>query len=144
VERVVLGTAAIRHPETVRAAASDYPGRIVLALDAKNGMVATDGWLEVSTRTAVEVIRDFADLSLAAVLYTDVSRDGTRVGPNIDATVRLAREGGVPVLASGGIGSLDDLRALAKFPEIVGAVVGRALYENVFTLEEALAASSAK
>jgi phosphoribosylformimino-5-aminoimidazole carboxamide ribotide isomerase len=136
---VVLGTAAIRNPDLVRGAAKDYPGRIVLALDAKNGLVATDGWLNVSNRTAVEVAKDFADLPLAAVLYTDVARDGMRTGPNVEATVRLAREGGIPVLASGGVGSLDDLRELARFPEIAGAVVGRALYEKAFTLEDALA-----
>jgi phosphoribosylformimino-5-aminoimidazole carboxamide ribotide isomerase len=140
-DRVVLGTAAIRDPDLVRAAATAHPYRIVLALDAKDGLVATDGWLSVSTRTAVEVVRELRDFPIAAVLYTDIARDGTRVGPNIEATVRLADGGGLPVLASGGISSLDDLRRLSGHDGIEGAIVGRALYEKVFTLEEAVRAA---
>ena len=138
-ERVVLGTAAIRDPELVRSAATAYPHRIVLALDAKDGLVATDGWLAVSTRRAGDVVRELAEVPLAAVLYTDILRDGTRVGPNVEATARLAEEGKLPVLASGGVATLDDLRKLAGYPGIAGAIVGRALYEGVFTLEEAVA-----
>jgi phosphoribosylformimino-5-aminoimidazole carboxamide ribotide isomerase len=141
VSRVVLGTAAIRNPELVRSCALAHPERIVLALDAKDGMVATDGWLEVSSRTAAELVRELSDLPLAAVLYTDIGRDGTGVGPNVDATARLAREGGLPVLASGGIGTLDDLRRLAAVAGVQGAVVGRALYEKAITLEEAVKAA---
>ncbi|HEX9296997.1 MAG TPA: 1-(5-phosphoribosyl)-5-[(5-phosphoribosylamino)methylideneamino]imidazole-4-carboxamide isomerase [Polyangiaceae bacterium] len=143
-ERVVLGTAAIRDPALVRDAAQAYPHRIVLALDAKDGLVATDGWLLVSSRTAVEVVRELADLPLAAILYTDIARDGTRVGPNVEATARLAEQGGLPVLASGGIATLDDLRRLAQLPGIAGAIVGRALYEKVFTLEEAVSAAGGR
>jgi phosphoribosylformimino-5-aminoimidazole carboxamide ribotide isomerase len=138
-DRVVLGTAAIRDPELVRSAAAAHPHRIVLALDAKNGLVATDGWLSVSTRRAIDVVRELASLPLAAILYTDIARDGTRVGPNVEATARLAEEGGLPVLASGGVATLDDLRELATYPGIAGAIVGRALYERVFTLVEAVA-----
>jgi phosphoribosylformimino-5-aminoimidazole carboxamide ribotide isomerase len=140
-ERVVLGTAAIRDPAMVRQAALAHPGRIVLALDAKDGLVATDGWLSVSTRTAVEVVREFADLPIAAILYTDIARDGMQVGPNIEATARLASEGGLPVLASGGVATLDDLRRLAARPGVAGAIVGRALYEKAFTLEDAVQAA---
>jgi phosphoribosylformimino-5-aminoimidazole carboxamide ribotide isomerase len=140
-QRVVLGTAAIRDQGLVRDAATAYPGRIVLALDAKDGLVATDGWLAVSTRAAVDVVRELADLPIAAILYTDIARDGTRTGPNVEATARLASEGGLPVLASGGIAKLDDLRRLAKRRGIVGAIVGRALYEKSFTLEEAVSAA---
>ena len=142
-DRVVLGTVAIRNPTLVREAATAHPGRIVLALDAKNGLVATDGWLAVSTRTAVEVVRELADLPIAAVLYTDISRDGMRVGPNVEATARLAQDGGLPVMASGGIATLDDLRELSRHPGIAGAIVGRALYDKVFTLEEAVRVVSA-
>jgi phosphoribosylformimino-5-aminoimidazole carboxamide ribotide isomerase len=138
-ERVVLGTAAIRDPGLVRDAALAHPGRVVLALDAKDGLVATDGWLSVSTRRAGEVVRQLADLPLAAILYTDILRDGTRVGPNIEATARLAEEGGLPVLASGGVATLDDLQKLAGYRGIAGAIVGRALYEGVFTLKDAVA-----
>jgi phosphoribosylformimino-5-aminoimidazole carboxamide ribotide isomerase len=137
-ERVVLGTAAIRDQALVREAAAAYPGRIVLALDAKDGLVATDGWLAVSTLTAVEVVRELADLPIAAILYTDIARDGTRVGPNVEATARLAEQGGLPVLASGGIAKLDDLERLAARPGIAGAIVGRALYEKSFTLGDAV------
>lgn len=135
--RVVLGTVAIRDPKLVSEAALAHPHRLVIALDAKNGQVATDGWLSVSSRTAIEVVRELSELPIAAVLYTDIARDGTQAGPNIEATVELAREGGLPVLASGGVGSLDDLRALAKHPEVAGAIVGRAIYEKVFSIEEA-------
>ena len=93
----------------------------------------------MSTRTATEVVRELADLPLAAILYTDIMRDGTRVGPNVEATARLAVDGGLPVLASGGVATLADLEELAKHPGIAGAIVGRALYENVFTLAEAVA-----
>lgn len=135
--RVVLGTLAIRDPELVREASLAHPQRLVVALDAKDGQVATDGWLSVSSRRAVDVVKELADLPIAAVLYTDIARDGTRVGPNVEATVELAKEGGLPVLASGGVGSLDHLRELAKHPEITGVIVGRAIYERVFTIEEA-------
>jgi phosphoribosylformimino-5-aminoimidazole carboxamide ribotide isomerase len=142
-DRVVLGTAAIRDPALVREATVAYPQRIVLALDARDGLVATDGWVAISTRTAVEVVRELADLPIAAVLYTDIARDGTRAGPNVDATARLAEGGGLPVLASGGIATLDDLRRLAARRGIAGAVVGRALYEKAFTLEEAVRVAEA-
>ncbi|MET0596193.1 MAG: 1-(5-phosphoribosyl)-5-[(5-phosphoribosylamino)methylideneamino]imidazole-4-carboxamide isomerase [Polyangiaceae bacterium] len=141
-DRIVLGTAAIRDPEMVRAAALAHPHKLVLALDAKDGLVATDGWLTVSTRRATEMVRELADLPLAAILYTDIARDGTQVGPNVEATARLAEEGGLPVLASGGVATLDDLRRLSGYPGITGAIVGRALYEGVFTLADAVAIAS--
>ena len=139
-ERVVLGTASIKDPDLVRRVVGRYPGKVVLALDAKDGAVATDGWRSVSTRTAIDVVRDLKDLPIAAILYTDIARDGTREGPNFEATERLAKEG-VPVLASGGIATLDDLRRLSGIEGVVGAIVGKALYEKAFTLAEALAAA---
>ncbi len=139
--RVVLGTAAVRDPDLVRALCKDFPERVVLALDAKDGLVATDGWTETSTRTATDVARSFADVRPWGVLYTDVSRDGTRAGPNVEATARLAGETGFRVIASGGIGSLDDLRALCKHRGVEAAIVGRALYDGAFTLAEAITAS---
>jgi phosphoribosylformimino-5-aminoimidazole carboxamide ribotide isomerase len=145
VERVVLGTAAIRDPELVHAAAAAYPGRIIVAVDARNGNVATDGWLDQSEKRAIDVVREMASLGLAAVLYTDIDRDGTEVGPNLDATATLAREGGVPVIASGGVGKLEHLKALAESGQrIVGAIVGRALHEQRFSLEEAVAAAAGR
>ncbi len=139
--RVVLGTAAVRDPAAVREAALRWPGQIVVALDARDGKVALDGWEQISTRTAIDVAREMAGLPLAALLYTDVARDGMQVGPNLAATRELAAEGGFPVLASGGVGTLEHLRALAAIPGVVGAIVGKALYEKAFTLEEALAAA---
>jgi phosphoribosylformimino-5-aminoimidazole carboxamide ribotide isomerase len=141
VERVVLGTAAAEQPELVREIAARHPGRVVVALDARDGILATDGWEVASTRTAAEVATELASAPIAAVLYTDIARDGTQVGPNVAATAALARIG-PPVLASGGVGSLEHLRALAAVPGVVGAIVGRALYEGAFTLEEAVRAAS--
>ncbi len=142
-DRVVLGTAVLGNPSLIREAALAYPGRIVVALDAKDGAVATHGWQTVSNRTAIEVVRELAGLPIAAVLYTDIARDGMRVGPNLAATVKLAEEGGLPVLASGGVGTLDHLRELAAQPAICGAIVGKALYEGTFTVEEAVRAAAA-
>lgn len=141
VERVVLGSAAVKDPALVRALAIEFPGAVVLAVDAKDGMVATEGWTEVSTVSALDLVRSFADVPLGAVLYTDIARDGTGAGPNVEATARLAAASPVPVIASGGVGSLDHLRALAAHG-IPAAIVGRALYAGTFTLDEALAASS--
>lgn len=141
-DKIVLGTAAIRDPGLVRELALAFPDVVVLAVDAKEGMVATDGWTQVSRTSALELVRAFADVPLAAILYTDVSRDGTQVGPNVEMTANLAQNAHVPVIASGGVGSLAHLRALAAH-DIHAAIVGRALYESTFSLEDAVAASSA-
>lgn len=140
--RVVLGTAAVRDPALVRAAAARWPGKIVVALDARDGKIALDGWEQMSARTALDVVRDLADLPIAAILYTDILRDGTQVGPNVAATAELAAAAACPVLASGGVGSIEHLRALAKVPNVSGAIVGRALYERAFSLDEAIAAAA--
>lgn len=140
--RVVLGTAAVRTPALIVEAAARFPGQIVVAVDAKDGFVALEGWEETSTRTAVEVVRSFAGAAIGAILYTDVSRDGTQVGPNVPATAELAAGTAIPVLASGGVGTLAHLRDLARLPNVAGAIVGKALYERAFTLDEALAAAA--
>jgi phosphoribosylformimino-5-aminoimidazole carboxamide ribotide isomerase len=145
VSRVVMGTAAIRDPALVREAAEAYPGQIVIAVDARGGWVATDGWNNVSDRRASDVVREFADLPLAGVLYTDIERDGMEVGPNIAETARLADDGGLPVIASGGVGTLEHLAALSRTTsKIVGAIVGRALHEQRFSLADAVAAASGR
>ncbi len=142
VTRVVLGTAAIRDPDLVRRAAEAHPGQVIVAVDAKGGFVATDGWLEVSERRAVDVVRDVATFPIAGVLYTDIQRDGMETGPNVAETARLADETGALVIASGGVGTVDHLRALAAASKgIVAAIVGRALHERRFTLEEAVRAA---
>jgi len=137
-ERAVLGTAALREREEVRAWCRDFPDRVIVAVDAKDGMVATDGWTSVSETRAIDLARTFRDVPVSAILYTDVSRDGTRTGPDVPRTADLARETDLPVIASGGIGSLDDLGMLASHHGIVATIVGRALYDRVFTLEAAI------
>jgi phosphoribosylformimino-5-aminoimidazole carboxamide ribotide isomerase len=138
--RVVLGSAAVSDPALVRALASEEPGRVVVAVDARDGYVATDGWTQATRVRAVDLVRAMADVPLAGVLYTDVTRDGTGVGPNLEATAELAALTRVPVIASGGVGSLDHLRALAA-RGVAACIVGRALYEGAFTLDEAVAAA---
>jgi phosphoribosylformimino-5-aminoimidazole carboxamide ribotide isomerase len=139
--RVVLGTAAVKDPELVRELARAHPGVVVLAVDAKNGFVATDGWTEVSKLTAAELVNALADVAIGAVLYTDVARDGTGSGPNVEATRALAAASPFPVIASGGVGTLEHLRALAAIPNVESAVVGRALYDGSFTLADAVLAA---
>ena len=139
--RVVLGTAAVKDPELVRELARAHPGVVVLAVDAKNGFVATDGWTEVSQITAIDLVRSLADVPIGAVLYTDVARDGTGAGPNVEATAALAAASPFPVIASGGVGSLAHLTALAGIANVESAVVGRALYDGSLTLVDAIAAA---
>jgi phosphoribosylformimino-5-aminoimidazole carboxamide ribotide isomerase len=139
--RVVLGSAAVSDPALVRALAVDEPGRVVVAVDARDGYVATEGWTRATRVRAVDLVRALADVPLAGVLYTDVARDGTGVGPNLEATAELAALASVPVIASGGVGSLGHLRALAD-RGVSACIVGRALYEGAFTLEQAVEAAS--
>jgi phosphoribosylformimino-5-aminoimidazole carboxamide ribotide isomerase len=139
--RVVLGTAAVKDPELVRELARAHPGVVVLAVDAKGGFVATDGWTEVSRITAVDLVRALADVPIGAVLYTDVARDGTGSGPNVEATAALAASSPFPVIASGGVGTAAHLTALAAIANVESAVVGRALYDGSLTLEAAIAAA---
>jgi phosphoribosylformimino-5-aminoimidazole carboxamide ribotide isomerase len=140
--RIVLGTAAVQDPELVRALARAHPNVIVLAVDAKDGFVATHGWTSVSTLRAIDVVRDLADAPIAAVLYTDVARDGTGAGPNVPATAELAAASPFPVIASGGVGKREHLEALAATANVESVVVGRALYDGSITLEDAIVAAS--
>ena len=141
-KRVVLGTAAVKDPALVRDVARLHPGVVVLAVDAKDGFVATDGWTETSKTTAIDLVRALADVPIGAVLYTDVARDGTGTGPNIAATAALASASPFPVIASGGVGTLAHLHDLARLANVESVVVGRALYEGAFTLPEAITAAS--
>ncbi|MGH7439724.1 MAG: 1-(5-phosphoribosyl)-5-[(5-phosphoribosylamino)methylideneamino]imidazole-4-carboxamide isomerase [Polyangiaceae bacterium] len=140
VARVVLGSAAVKDTALVRALATEHPGVVVLAVDARDGFVAVDGWTQATRVRAVDLVKQFDDVTLAGVLYTDVARDGTRVGPNVEATAELARVTKAPVIASGGVGSLDDLRTLAK-AGIPACIVGRAIYDGTFTVDEAVEAA---
>jgi phosphoribosylformimino-5-aminoimidazole carboxamide ribotide isomerase len=141
--RLVLGSAAVKDGDLVRAIAGEHPGEVVLAVDARDGLVAVDGWTQATRVRATDLVRLFSGAPLGGVLYTDVSRDGTRAGPNIEATAEIAACTHVPVIASGGVGSLDDLRALSA-RGIAACIVGRALYERLFTLEQAIEASLPK
>ena len=133
IDRVVLGTAALRDPELVRARrARELPGRIVVGIDARDGRVAVEGWAETSDVGAVELGRRFADAGVAAIVYTDIARDGALTGIDAAATAAFARQVGVPVIASGGVASLADIAALAAHEAegIAGAICGRALYDG--------------
>ncbi len=136
IERVVVGTQALKDPPWFRSMAERFPGRLVLGLDAKDGRVATAGWLDVSTVVATTLAEQFDGLPLAAVVYTDIARDGMLEGPNLAATEALARRLKTPVIASGGVGSLEDIGRLAELP-IAACIVGRALYDRRFRLIEA-------
>jgi len=132
ITRVILGTAALTDPEFVKEAARKFPGQIVVGADAKGGKVATQGWAEVSELTPVELGRRFEDAGVAAILFTDIDSDGLLQGVNVAATAALARALSIPVIASGGVGSIADIEKLkaAKEPNIAGVVVGRALYDG--------------
>ncbi|MBV8971928.1 MAG: 1-(5-phosphoribosyl)-5-[(5-phosphoribosylamino)methylideneamino]imidazole-4-carboxamide isomerase [Sphingomonadaceae bacterium] len=142
VARVVLGTAALEDPALVRAAAAAAPGRIVVAVDARGGFVATRGWAEVSTTPIADLARRFEDAGVAAVLFTDVGRDGLLKGVNVAATAALAHATTLPVIASGGVAGLSDLTALRAHANIAGVVVGRALYDGRIALGDALLAAN--
>jgi len=129
--RVILGTAALTDPALVREACRRFPERIVVGIDARGGMVATDGWVKTSKTTASELARAFADAGVAAIVYTDIDRDGVLSGVNVEATAALAAATDIPVIASGGVASLDDLRALKRAPvPLAGVICGRALYDG--------------
>ncbi len=137
-ERVIVGTQALRDPDWFCAMVQEFPGRLVLGLDAREGKVATHGWLETSDVVAGALAEQFDALPLAGVIYTDIARDGTLRGPNLEAISDLAGRLKTPLIASGGVGSLEDLERLARLP-VAGCIVGRALYEGKFTLAEASA-----
>ena len=132
VARVILGTAAVKNPELVRAACREFPGRVALGIDARGGRVAVEGWAEVSEIAALDLARRFADAGAAAIVYTDIARDGVLQGVNVEATADLARATDVPVIASGGVADLADIEALmaAASDGIQGAIIGRALYDG--------------
>ena len=145
VSRVVIGTAALDDPEFVRGAARDFPGGIVVAVDARDGMVATKGWADVSTTSAVNLARRFEDAGVAALLFTDVGRDGMLKGCNVEATVDLARSVAIPVIASGGVKGIAEIHVLALHVKdgVEGVITGRALYDGRLDLAAALNVAAA-
>ena len=140
VARVILGTAAVEDPDLVRNAAHAFPDQIAVGIDARGGKVATRGWAEATEVEALDLARRYEDAGVAAIIYTDIDRDGAMGGPNVRATADLAGAVSIPVIASGGVSKLDDLIALRKAGPISGAISGRALYDGALDLKEALAA----
>jgi len=141
ISRVVIGTAAVRDPDFVKAAARQFPGKIAVGIDARAGKVAISGWAEETQLEAAELARLFEDRGVAAIVYTDVERDGMMQGLNLDAMLALAESVSIPVIASGGLASLDDVRALLqpRAKKLAGAIAGRALYDGRLDAKEALA-----
>jgi phosphoribosylformimino-5-aminoimidazole carboxamide ribotide isomerase len=141
VNRVIIGTAAVRDPSFVKAAARRFPGRVAVGLDARGGRVAVQGWAETSELSALDIARRFEDAGVAAIVYTDISRDGLLTGLNLDATIALAEAVSMPVIASGGLASLEDVRALLapRASKLAGAIAGRALYDGRLDPAAALA-----
>ncbi len=138
--RVILGTVAVENPALVREAARSFPGQIAVGVDARGGRVATKGWAEETEVDATDLARSFEDAGVAAIIYTDINRDGAMQGPNIEATAALARAVSIPVIASGGVSSLDDLRTLKSCgAPLDGVISGRALYDGAIDLRAALA-----
>ncbi|MGI3166303.1 1-(5-phosphoribosyl)-5-[(5-phosphoribosylamino)methylideneamino]imidazole-4-carboxamide isomerase [Pseudooceanicola sp. 200-1SW] len=139
-QRVILGTVAVENPALVREAAKAFPGHVAVGIDARNGYVATKGWATETDVQVTDLARSFEDAGVAAIIYTDINRDGAMQGPNVEATAALANAVSIPVIASGGVSSLDDLRALKTCgAPLNGAISGRALYDGAIDLAEALA-----
>ena len=140
VARVIIGTAAVRDPELVKTAAKRFPGRVAVGLDARDGRVAVEGWAETSQVTALDIAARFEDAGVAAIIFTDIARDGLLKGLNWEATIALAEAISIPVIASGGLASIDDVRALLAPPakKLAGAIAGRALYDGRLDPKEAL------
>ena len=138
--RVILGTVAVENPDLVREAARAFPNQVAVGIDARNGRVATKGWAEETDVMVTDLAKSFEDAGVAAIIYTDIMRDGAMGGPNIEATADLARAVSIPVIASGGVSSLADLNALKATEVISGAISGRALYDGAIDLSEALKA----
>lgn len=136
---VIIGTKAVKEPAFVDEACKAFPGRIIVGIDAKEGMVATDGWAEVSSVRALDLAVRFKAAGIAAIVYTDIARDGMMQGVNVEATAQLARDSGLPIIASGGVTNIDDIRRLrtVKHEGVIGAITGRAIYEGTLNLAEA-------
>ena len=142
INRVILGTAALRDPKLVKEAARAHRGAIAVGIDARAGMVAVEGWAKTSSLSAVEVARRFEDEGVAALIFTDIARDGMLGGINVDATAALAEAVRIPVIASGGLAGTDDILSLKRSTNIAGAIIGRALYDGRITAKAALAAAA--
>jgi phosphoribosylformimino-5-aminoimidazole carboxamide ribotide isomerase len=140
VTRVIIGTAAVRDPPFVKQVARDYPGRIAVGLDARDGKVAVEGWAETSELSVLDIAKRFEDAGVSAIIYTDIARDGMLKGLNLDSTIALAENISIPVIASGGLASLDDIRAMLepRAKKLAGAIAGRAIYDGRLDAADAL------
>jgi phosphoribosylformimino-5-aminoimidazole carboxamide ribotide isomerase len=140
IDRLILGTAVLKNPDLTARALTAFPGRIALGLDARDGLLAVEGWTEATRRTAAEVARELAPLKPAAIIYTDISRDGVKKGVNVAATQALAQAADLPVIASGGVSTAQDVSALLPLEPlgVIGVIIGRALYDGSLTLPQAL------
>ena len=145
-DRVIIGTEAIRNPDLVAECCKDYPDRVVVAIDARGGLVAIEGWVETTRTPAVELARRFEATGIAAINFTDIHRDGMQTGPNIEETRKLAEAISIPVVASGGVSSLEDIRNLLPLEAVgvVGVITGKALYAGTLRLGDAIAASGSR
>tara|TARA_B100002052_G_C15857411_1_gene588276 strand:- start:164 stop:883 length:720 start_codon:yes stop_codon:yes gene_type:complete len=141
ISRVIIGTKAIEDSGFIRDLCDSYPNRIILGVDSENGYIKTQGWKKETSVKTLDLVRRYTNYPLAAIIFTDISRDGMMRGPNIDATLGIARNTKIPVIASGGISNIDEIKDLSESGLIYGAIIGKALYEKNFTLEEAIKSS---
>jgi len=144
VDRVIIGTSAAKHPEMVRRACEKFPDQVLVGIDAKGGKVAVKGWVEVTELDAIEFARKMQEVGVAGIIYTDISRDGMLVGPNIDAMSMMVRSVNIPVIASGGVSRIDDIRSLKQIKNLWGVITGKALYEGALDLKQALEITKAE
>ena len=139
ISRVILGTVAVKNPQLVKDACKKFPGKIAVGIDSKEGFVATEGWAEKSDVSSLQLAKMFEDIGVAAIIYTDISRDGAMKGPNIEETKNLARDIDIPVILSGGVSKLEDLKNVkAECPYLNGVISGRAIYEKAFSVKQAI------
>lgn len=138
VDRVIIGTSAAKDPDMVRRACEKFPNKVLVGIDAKAGKVAVKGWVEVTELDAIEFARTMKEAGTAGIIYTDISRDGMLVGPNIDAMSKMVSAVNIPVIASGGVSRLDDIRSLMKIKDLWGVITGKALYEGALDLKQAI------
>lgn len=138
IDRLILGTAAIKSPELIKEACTKFPGKIFIGIDAKEGMVAIKGWEEETGKKAEDLALEMEQAGVAGIIYTDIKRDGMLTGPNIDATAEIVKKVNIPVIASGGVASMDDIRNLMKIEGLYGAITGKAIYTDAIDLKEAI------
>ena len=144
VDRVIIGTSAAKDPDMVRRACEKFPNKVLVGIDAKAGKVAVKGWVEVTELDAIEFARTMKEAGTAGIIYTDISRDGMLVGPNIDAMSKMVSAVNIPVIASGGVSRLDDIRSLMKIKDLWGVITGKALYEGALDLKQAIEIAKAR